>query len=336
MSQTALISILIPFKNTAAFLPECFDSILNQTYTHWEIIAVDDGSEDESWSLVQSYATKHSNIKLRSNHGKGIIPALQTAYKASCGDLITRMDSDDIMTANKLNVLATSLLRKGAGHVAIGKVRYFSKSGISDGYARYEKWLNGLTQNGTNYTEIYKECVIPSPCWMVYKTDLDRCNAFDLDRYPEDYDLAFRFYEMGLQCIPCSEILHLWRDYAHRTSRTSVHYAQNYFLDIKLYYFLKLDRDAERPLVLWGAGGKGKSIAKKLIESQIHFYWLCDNPNKIGKKIYGIEMLHFNVLSQLKKPQSIITVANYDAQKHIRNHLHGLGYTATTDSFFFC
>mgnify|MGYP000860087858 CR=1 FL=1 len=74
---------------------------------------------------------------------------------------------------------------------------------------------------------------------MVHKTDLDLCGAFLADRYPEDYDLAFRFYEKGLTCISCNKILHYWRDYDTRTSRTSEHYAQNYFLEIKLHYFLK-------------------------------------------------------------------------------------------------
>lgn len=334
--KSALVSILIPFKNTGQFLPECLTSILNQTYQHWEVIAVDDNSIDESRTIVNTFAQKHPEIKVISNQGKGIIPALQTAYKASHGVFVTRMDADDIMKPNKLKIMVDSLLTKGKGHVAVGQVKYFSERGISDGYERYEKWLNNLTQNGANYSEIYKECVIPSPCWMTYKSDLERCNAFYPNRYPEDYDLTFRFYENKLHCIPCGEVLHLWRDYDTRTSRTSEHYAQNYFLDIKLYYFLKLSHNPNRTLVIWGAGNKGKTIAKKLIEAEKPFYWLCDNPNKVGKKIYGKEMLHFTALEQLQNPQSIITVANAEAQQFIKNHLEELGQTAMTDYFFFC
>ena len=47
--------------------------------------------------------------------------------------------------------------------------------------------------------------------------------------YPEDYDLAFRFYEVGLKPISCNTILHHWRDYATRTSRTHKHYADHTF-----------------------------------------------------------------------------------------------------------
>jgi len=285
--QEPLISILIPFKNTEQYLLECVDSILKQSYTNWEVIAINDNSTDKSKGIMDNYATKDKRIKTYTNTGSGIIEALRLAFSHCKGDYITRMDSDDIMTPNKLKVMVNSLLKHGEKHIAVGQVSYFSSSGISNGYDRYEKWLNKLTAKGNNYTEIYKECTIPSPCWMAAREDFENSGGFTPNRYPEDYDLAFRFYENGLQCIPCDEKLHLWRDYDTRTSRTSEHYAQNYFLDLKIHYFLKLNYDADRPLIIWGAGAKGKSIAKALISKKIDFHWLCNNPNKIGKDIYG-------------------------------------------------
>jgi len=331
-----LVSILIPFKNTAAFLHECLNSIVSQSYPHWEVLAVDDHSIDGSRELVASFAGHDARFRVLENGGNGIIEALRTAFATSKGGLITRMDSDDIMHPDRLKIMVNSLLQNGKGHLAIGQVRYFSDRGISDGYARYEGWLNTLTASGTNYSEIYKECVIPSPCWMVHREDLNTCGAFESDRYPEDYDLAFRFYESGLRCIPCTHVLHLWRDYPSRTSRTSEHYAQNYFLDIKLYYFLKLDFKQNRVLAVWGAGTKGKLIARGLADKGIPFIWLCDNPRKIGKKIYGRELHHFSALSEIKRPQSIITVANDEAQQMIRDYLKVQGHDPLTDYFFFC
>ena len=331
-----VVSILIPFKNTAAYLEDCLNSIKDQTYTHWEVLAVDDHSTDSSLALVESYAQKDSRIRVFSNAGVGIIPALRTAYAHCVGDCITRMDSDDLMKKERLQYMIAALEEYGKGHLAVGQVRYFSSRGISNGYERYEKWLNQLTANGTNYTEIYKECVVPSPCWMAFKEDFERSGGFDSDRYPEDYDLTFRFYEQGLKVIPCTTILHLWRDYDTRTSRTHEHYAQNYFLDIKLHYFLKLEHNPKRPLVIWGAGFKGKAIAKTLVNKKIHFTWLCDNPKKIGKKIYGVPLVHFQTLEQLTHPQSIVTVANSNAQQEIRTYLKKLEQHPMEDFFFFC
>ncbi|GGH41632.1 glycosyl transferase family 2 [Mangrovimonas yunxiaonensis] len=335
--QNDLISILTPFKNTALFLPECIDSILTQTYKNWELIIVDDGSTDESPEIVAQYAKLDARIKHFKAPEKGIIKALRFALKQASGKYITRMDSDDVMPNYKLEMLHNNLKKHGEKHVATGLVRYFNPThGVSNGYIKYEKWLNRLTMKGANFSEIYKECVIASPCWMVHKNDLMACGAFNLDRYPEDYDLTFRFYKHGFTCIPCDTVLHHWRDYSTRTSRTHEHYAHNYFLELKLHYFLELDYDSNRPLALWGAGFKGKHIAKALIERHIPFYWICNNPNKINKKIYQAPLLSFEHLKQLEHPQSIITVANGKQQKMIKQYFNDLNMTAMTDYFFFC
>ncbi|WP_338733769.1 glycosyltransferase family 2 protein [Mangrovimonas cancribranchiae] len=334
--QNNLISILTPFKNTTKYLPECIESILKQTYTNWELIIVDDGSTDNSYEVVKAYAELDNRIKLFKSDGVGIIEALRFALSKANGELITRMDSDDIMPNYKLEKLRESLVKHGKSHVALGLVRYFNETGISNGYLKYEKWLNKLTMKGRNFSEIYKECVIPSPCWMVYKSDLLHCEAFNPNRYPEDYDLTFRFYKYGLTCIPCDTILHHWRDYGSRTSRTHEHYAQNYFLDIKLNYFLEIDYDNKRPLAIWGAGFKGKHIAKSLISKNIPFFWICNNPNKINKKVYKQPMLPFEYLKQLENPQSIITVANTKQQTIIKTYFNDLKMTAMDDYFFFC
>ncbi|WOD44084.1 glycosyltransferase family 2 protein [Hwangdonia lutea] len=331
-----LISILTPFKNTEAFIEDCLNSIVNQTYTNWELLIVDDASTDSSPNIVKAYAEKDSRIKLLKNTGNGIIDALKLAFGNSKGALITRMDSDDVMQPHKLEVLANKLLTFGKRHVAIGLVNYFSDAGIKDGYKSYELWLNNLTKTGKNYSEIYKECVIPSPCWMVYRSDLIACNAFNPDTYPEDYDLAFRFYKHNYKCIPCDEVIHNWRDYRSRTSRTHVHYAENHFIDLKLHYFLELDYNPNKTLVVWGAGNKGKTIAKKLIKKQVPFEWICDNPKKIGRDIYGETLQPFRYLEGIENPQSIITVANKAAQKDINAYLKSIHLVNKKDYFFFC
>ena len=334
--QKSLISILVPFKNTESFLVECLDSILQQTYTNWELLIVDDGSTDSSYQIVKNYAVKDDRIHLLSNDGSGIIEALRTGYKQAKGRFLTRMDSDDIMALNKLEKMQQSLVTHGEGHLALGKVRYFSNAGIGDGYKRYETWLNNLTSQGTNFNEIYKECVIPSPCWMLYKTDFDHCGGFTPNTYPEDYDLAFRFYKQGLKCIPSNEILHHWRDYTVRASRVDTHYAENSFLELKVHYFLELSRVKEKTIIIWGAGSKGKKVAQLLIKKNTPFEWVCDNPKKIGKDIYNQTLKPFEYLSTIENYQSIITVANHDAQLEIEHYLQTNKKTNMNDYFFFC
>lgn len=331
-----LISILTPFKNTSKFLPECLESITLQTYSNWELLIIDDHSSDDSYAIVNEFAQTDSRIKLFKNSGSGIINALRLAFEKSSGSYITRMDSDDIMHPEKLELMLNDLQIHGRKHIALGLVKYFSKAGIGDGYAKYESWLNELTSNGNNYSEIYKECVIPSPCWMLHREDLIACEAFNPNRYPEDYDLTFRFYKNNIKCIPSDNLLHYWRDYSTRASRTDNNYAENHFLDIKLHYFLDLNRDVSRPLTIWGAGRKGKTIAKLLQKKDINFIWICDNPKKIGKHIYDVELFHFEHLKTLQCPQCIVTVANPNEQETINLYFKSIEMQVIKDYFFFC
>ncbi len=333
--MSPLLSILMPVKNTEKYLPACLDSIVAQSIPNWELIAINDHSTDSSKNILRNYAQHDQRIKVFDNTDKGIIAALRLAYQKSGGAFITRMDSDDRMSVDKLEVMQQALLAKGKQHVAIGQVQYFSEQGIGDGYRRYENWLNRLTSTGTNYQERYKECAIPSPCWMVYREDLEACDAFRPDRYPEDYDLFFRFYQYGLTVIPSDRVLHYWRDYPERTSRNDPNYADNRFLSMKMDYFLQLDYQKDHPLVVWGAGKKGKWIAQSLTEKNIQFHWICNNPNKIGHNIYGNILKGEVYADQLTQAHYIITVANVDAQAEIVRWLAKKGQLGK-DFFVFC
>ena len=103
-----------------------------------------------------------------------------------------------------------------------------------------------------------------------------------------------------------------------------------------MHYFLELEYDTSRPLTIWGAGAKGKTIAKSLIEKEIPFFWICDNEKKIGKDIYEQKLLNFEYLKQIKNPQCIVTVANQDAQIEIRSYFENRKMLAMFDYFFFC
>lgn len=298
----------MPVRNASLYIEECIDSIINQDFEDWELIAINDHSDDETGELLNTYSHLDSRITTTNNIGKGIIPALQLAYQLSSGKYITRMDADDIMTGTKLSSLYNILISHGQGILATGGVRYFSADGIGDGYRRYEEWLNGLCIDNTHFSEIYKECVIPSPCWMISRYDFELCGGFMNDCYPEDYDLCFRFYKSGLKVKATTEILHHWRDYEIRSSRTDDNYKDNRFLDLKISYFLSLDYKLEDPLFLWGAGKKAKKIAQLLIGNHVKFHWISNNPKKIGRDIYGVIIENQEEL--MDNSQVIIAVGN--------------------------
>jgi len=336
MSIKPIISILMPVYNAGTFLEECLHSILAQTDSHWELLAIDDYSTDESWPILERFSRQDNRIRCFKNKIKGISPALRLAFEKSTGTWITRMDADDRMEDSKLMELRTILEINGTGTISTGWVKYFSETELGNGYQKYESWLNGLCEKNNHYEEIYRECVVPSPCWMAWKSDLIQCKAFQEDRYPEDYDLSFLFYENNLKVASIQKILHYWRDHQNRTSRTSETYANQQYFDLKLPYFLKLDYDQNRPLVLWGAGRKGKYLAKKLQKSNVSFHWITNNERKQEVKINGIILKAVNILDTFSNPQLIIAVAAPDGQREIQAFLTYKKWSAGKDYFFFC
>jgi glycosyltransferase involved in cell wall biosynthesis len=330
------VSVLMPVYNAASFLHECVDSILNQTHSDWELLAVNDFSQDESFSILQSYAQKDNRIKVFDNQEKGIISALRLAFASSTGDLISRMDADDRMAPVKLEKLSQILQKNGPGSIAVAWVDYFSDSALGQGYQKYAEWLNALCMRDNHYEEIYKECVIPSPCWMVHRADLIRCGAFEGSNYPEDYDLCFRFYREPLKVVAVQEVLHFWRDHATRASRNDPHYAVNQFFDLKVPYFKALDFDVSRPLVLWGAGKKGKYLARLFKAENLPFTWICNTPTKWGKSVEGMQFYPPAKLEKLDHPQVIIAVAAPEGQAEILAHLKQLDMQSGKDYFLFC
>jgi len=303
------VSILMPVKNAEPFLDECIQSIRQQSFVNWELIAVDDHSDDQSSAILSDYSDRDNRVKTIKNKGDGIIDALCTAYDTSKGSFITRMDADDVMLSNKIQLLLEPI-KDSPLSLSIGHVEYFSQVNLGNGYQKYAAWLNSTTEAFLTFERIYRECTVPSPCWMTSRMIMEKCGAFREDRYPEDYDLAFRFKKIGTKLCPVNHIVHRWRDHPNRTSRTDQKYADNQFTPLKVFHFIKQDYSPAKPLVLWGAGRKGKQIAKSLLAHQLEFIWITNNPKKIGHDIYDIRIVDWKNLENAHPSQVIISISS--------------------------
>ncbi len=335
-SSNPLISIIMAVKDTAPYLDECLSSIIDQSYTNWELIAVNDHSADHSLEILQQYEAKDSRIKVINGRGKMVIATLKEAYSYAHGSLISRMDSDDIMPNYKLQSLHDEWRKHGIGTVITGNTKHFTTEGnVGNGLLKYDAWLSKLSKHNSHYQEIYKECCIQSNCWLIHRSDFEKAGGFEPETYPEDYDLCFRFYKAKLKVIGLNMVLHHWRDRADRISRTLDEYKDNRFFELKVKYFYELDRDIDRPLVLWGAGKNGKDLAKVMLENEVDFHWVCDNDNKIGKDIYDIRMEHYQAIESLNNPQIIIAVAAPEGKLDIMNQLDNWGKKVANDYWFF-
>lgn len=103
------VSVIVPIYNTAGYLSECIDSIINQTLPDIEIILINDGSTDGSGKLAEEYAKKHNNIILIHQDNAGLSAARNRGLRAAAGKYVYFIDSDDLLEETALeNLYQTS------------------------------------------------------------------------------------------------------------------------------------------------------------------------------------------------------------------------------------
>ena len=194
MSKQPLISIILPVYNSSAHLKQALNSILNQSYSNWELIAINDASTDHSQNILKSYAQKSPKIKIFSHTtNQGIARSLNKALKHAQGQYIARMDSDDIMLPNRLQKQLKYLLKHPQTIVVGGQCQLIDT----------QDKLIGKKTFPTNHQQIYQLAFIRSPLQhpaIMINTALLPKNFswYHTDQVPaEDLDLYFRLFQYG-------------------------------------------------------------------------------------------------------------------------------------------
>lgn len=122
----SMVSIVVPVYNSSRFLHQCIDSLLNQTYSDIELICVNDGSTDNSLSILNEYAEKDSRIKVftKRNEGKGAASARNMGLDHATGKYIMFLDSDDFFELNLIEILYDTAESTQADLICCGANRY--------------------------------------------------------------------------------------------------------------------------------------------------------------------------------------------------------------------
>ena len=128
-AHTELISIIVPIYNTEKYLGQCLDSIINQSYTNFEVLLINDGSTDSSGMICQEYVARDSRFRYFEKDNGGVASARNLGLERSSGAYITFIDSDDWVEFNYLDVLYTAL-KENDTDVAISTYKRFAQDGV--------------------------------------------------------------------------------------------------------------------------------------------------------------------------------------------------------------
>lgn len=111
------ISVIVPVYNVEAYLERCVESILQQTYAHFELILINDGSTDSSGQICDHLASQYENIKVYHIENAGVSNARNMGIQLATGSWVTFIDSDDFVTQDYLATLASAVEGVNVGFV---------------------------------------------------------------------------------------------------------------------------------------------------------------------------------------------------------------------------
>lgn len=330
MAKLPLISVLMPCYNAENTLEEALASLMGQTLTDFELIAVNDGSTDGTLEILEDWALDEPRIHIQSQPHRGIIRTLNTGLKACRAKYIARMDSDDRSHPERLEKQFSFLEANPETALVACQVAGFPPGRVREGFQIYMDWQNSLLTDGDIRREMFVESPLAHPSVTIRREWMERAGGYQENGWAEDYDLWLRLYLAGAHFAKLPEILLEWREHPDRLTRTDGRYSLENFLRAKAHYLARgplANRDA---VILWGAGMIGRRLSKYLLRQELPLVAFIDiDPRKIGRTRRGLPILAPEELPtwwrRYQHPAVLAGVGARGARAIIRDRLTHIG-----------
>jgi glycosyltransferase involved in cell wall biosynthesis len=294
------VSILMPVRNEGCYLQAALDSLYRQTLTNWELIAVDDGSTDNTPHILAATARHDIRVHVIRRGGGGLVSALNAGLEACQAPLLARLDGDDICHPRRLELQATWLETHPDTGLVAGNFRHFPRTGLKQGMIDYESWQNSLTDHSLIIQDMFVESPFAHPSIMTRRTIMEGLGGYQNNRWPEDYDLWLRMAATGVQFARLPQTVLFWRDHPDRATRTMDEYASHAFRACKCHHLLQGFLQNIPDVVIAGAGLEARAWQRLLAAAGMTVStWLDVDPKKIGRILHNApvispEELHLN------------------------------------------
>ncbi len=328
----ASVSVLLPFLNPGHKLGRAIESIIKQTFLDWELILINNGSDDESLEIAMKFCDQNDRIKLITETEKGIVPALNKGLQHCQSPYIARMDADDISLPGRLELQYKFLETNSHIHLCAGRVKHISDNkSKTDGYQYYIDWINSLLTHSQIFKYRFLESPIAHPSVMFRSSCISDWGGYRNGDFPEDYELWLRWLERGAIMAKIPEFILLWDDTPTRLSRTDLRYSTEAFFQTKLTYidnWLRKHNPYYPEIVIWGAGKVARKKAGKLQEMGYKILFYIDiDPRKARRS--DCEMY-----TEINKPGKFFILSltgSRGAFSYIEEYLTELGFVNGRD-----
>ena len=224
-----VISVILPVYNGQVYLRESINSILNQTFTNFELIIINDGSKDQSEKIIKSY--KDIRIKHISRPNKGLPITLNEGISLANGKYIARQDQDDISKSDRFEKQVKFLMHNDEYYYVGTNAIEIDENGCEIRH----KSMNTNWEIIVKYLPITPQFIHPSV--MFRREFFDICGLYNVNYYDnEDMELWFRSVLFNLKGTNLTENLLLYRvEKTFYNKRRNVRLANSEYKVRKLY-----------------------------------------------------------------------------------------------------
>lgn len=325
------LSVLLPCRDAEPWLPVAIRSLERQTYRDFEVIAVDDGSQDGTRDVLEAWARRDRRVRVIASGASGLVNALRAAGGAASGELLARMDADDIAHARRFEA-QVALLDDDAGLAACGtRIRYFPRATLKAGGRAYERWINACTRPDDVAREIFVECPLAHPSLVLRRSAFEAVGGYRDAGWAEDYDLVLRLWRAGHRMANVARTLLAWRDRPDRTSRLHPRYSRESFRRCKVSFLLET-LVLGRPILVAGPGPTGKAFAREIVRQGGRIAGFVDvDPRRIGQSIHGVDVVAPAGIGRFGGAFAIAAVADAASRAQIRADLRAAGFVEMRD-----
>lgn len=216
--EDTLISIVMPAYNASETIATAIDSVFAQTYPHWELIVIDDGSQDDTKRIVERYAVRDGRVRMLENRSNsGVLFARKRGVDAARGQWIAFLDSDDAWKKNKLEKQLAAQRRTNAKLLFTASAFMNSKGVPIDWVLRVPERIG--------YRQLLKQNLISNSSVLVLKQVYQRCSVCGDDLH-EDYACWLTFLKNGETACGVDEPLLIYRFSKNSKSGNKIRSAQ--------------------------------------------------------------------------------------------------------------
>jgi glycosyltransferase involved in cell wall biosynthesis len=199
-----LVSVIIPVHNRAALLREAVDSVLAQTWPHFEIIISDDGSTDETVEFGRALATRHAGVvQYLWNPNRGAGPARESGRQIACGEFIQYLDSDDTLWPRKFEIQIAALRERSECGVAYGQIRLCPEDAAP--LDKPHKWSGRALPTLFPWLLVDRWWNTNAPLWR--RSVCDAIGPWSDLRYSQDWEYDARAGALGVRLVHCPEFV---------------------------------------------------------------------------------------------------------------------------------